>query len=379
MAPSAAPVFLLSPMNRRTLLASASAAFLTSASTAAPAGCGPRVLLRSFWQVVNIGDIARRPGILAASFFALISMSFAAPTGDRTVVEKTPGLVAFWTFGEDAGQPRISSATRNPHPLTEVGGPVARVEGGPFSGYAAELDGRHFLKIPYAETRDLNISGPTAQVSMFAVVRIVDLKVSRTIAGMWSEGKGANDDSGTRQYALLMNMPTYGGPNKLVPHISAEGGVTRRADGSAFPWCADYAVSAHDVPTARWCTVGFTYDGIYLSAYIDGVLDRQELDPVKHKRTDRYFTHEGPNGGTRGLNPYYHGRGIFAYDPAKNAVTKPMGGSDFIVGARYAVGSLFAEGKSTIGRFGGLAVFNRALSEAEMKALHDAANISMLK
>lgn len=63
---------------------------------------------------------------------------------------------------------------------------------------------------------------------------------------MWSEGKGANADTGTRQYALLMNMPTYGGPNKLVPHLSAEGGVTRRADGSAFPWCADYAVTAHE-------------------------------------------------------------------------------------------------------------------------------------
>eukprot|EP01035_Chromulina_nebulosa_P005808 gene5808-biopygen4914 len=158
----------------------------------------------------------------------------AAPTGDRTVVEKTPGLVAFWTFGEAPGTPRVSSGTKNPHPLTEVGGPIPRVVGGPFSGYAAELDGQHYFSIPYAETRDLNISGPTAQVSMFAVVRIVNLKQSRTIAGMWSEGKGRDDDTGTRQYALLMNMPTYGGPNKLVPHISSEGGVTRRADGSAL-------------------------------------------------------------------------------------------------------------------------------------------------
>jgi hypothetical protein len=313
------------------------------------------------------------------SILPVVHGVFAAPTGDRTIVEKTPGLVAFWTFGEPAGTPRISVGTKNPHPLAEVGGPISRVAGGPFSDYVADLDGKHYFAIPYAETGDLNISGPRAQVSMFAVVRIVDLNVSRTIAGMWSEGKGRNDDTGTRQYALLMNMGTYGGPNKLVPHISTEGGVTRRADGSAFPWCADYAVSAHDVPTARWCTLGFTYDGNYLSAYIDGVLDRQELDPVKHKRTDRYFTHEGPNGGTRGINPYYHGRGIFAYDPAKDAATKPMGGSDFIIGARYAGGSLFAEGKSTIGRFGGLAVFNRALTEAEMKALHDAANISMLK
>ena len=138
---------------------------------------------------------------------------------------------------------------------------------------------------------------------------------------MWSEGRGRDDDSGTRQYALLLNMPTYGGPHKLVPHISAEGGVTRRADGSAFPWCADYAVSAREVPTERWCTLGFTYDGQSLAAYVDGVLDRHELDPVKHKRTDRYFTHEGPGGGSRGLNPYYHGRGIFAYDPPKHAAT----------------------------------------------------------
>jgi hypothetical protein len=323
-----------------------------------------------------VAVIARLAFFVAS--FALGRGAAPAPTGDRSIVEKTPGLVAFWAFGEEPGQPRRSSGTRNPHPLVEVGGPVARVAGGPFSGYAAELNGRQFLKIAYADTADLNISGPTAQVSLFAVVRIVDLQVSRTIAGMWSEGKGRGDDSGTRQYALLMNMPTYGGPNKLVPHISSEGGVTRRADGSAFPWCADYAVSAREVPTERWCTLGFTYDGKWLAAYIDGVLDRHELDPEKHRRTDRYFTHEGPNGGSRGLNPYYHGRGIFAYDPAKHAATKPMGGSDFIVGARYAVGTLFHEGKATVGRFGGLAVFNRALTEAEMLQLHRAARIDLL-
>ena len=301
----------------------------------------------------------------------------AAPTGDRRVVESTRGLVAFWTFGEEAGERRVSTATRQPHPLTEVGGQIPRVEGGPFSGYSAELDGKHYFVIPYAETGDLNISGPDAQVSMFAVVRIVNLRQSRTIAGMWSEGKGRDDDTGTRQYALLMNMPTYGGPNKLVPHISSEGGVTRRADGSAFPWCADYAVTAHEVPTETWCTVGFTYDGKFIRAYLNGVLDELKLDPVPHKRTDRYFTSEGPDGGDRGMNPYFHGRGIFRYDPAKHAQTKPGGGSDFTVGARYAVGKML--GEATIGRFGGLAVFNRALSDAEMAALHEAANVAALR
>jgi hypothetical protein len=175
---------------------------------------------------------------------------------------------------------------------------------------------------------------------------------------------------------MLMNMPTYGGPRQLVPHISSEGGVTRRADGSAFPWCADYAATKKEVPEETWCTLGFTYDGVYIRAYIDGVLDARELDPVKDKRADRYFTHEGPGGKDRGMNPYYHGRGIFTYDPAKHAQSKPGGGSDFTIGARYAVGKML--GEATIGRFGGLAVFNRALTDAEMKRLHDAANVPAL-
>lgn len=317
-------------------------------------------------------------------FVPLLLITFSVPlyaqtqlTGKAEAVIKTPGLVAFWTFGEEAGNPRLSIGTPQAHPLIEVGSPIARVEGGPYSGYSADLNGKQYFRIPYAETGDLNISGPEAQVSLFAVVRIVNLKQSRTIAGMWSEGKGANDDSGTRQYALLMNMPTYGGARQLVPHISSEGGVTRRADGSAFPWCADYAATKLEVPEEEWCTLAFTYDSRYLRAYINGVLDRRPLDPVKDKRNDPYFTKEGPDGKDRGMNPYYHGRGIFRYDPAKHAATKSSIGSDFTVGARYAVGSML--GEATIGKFGGLAVFNRALTDAEIKALHEAANISALK
>lgn len=321
-----------------------------------------------------------RPLVLFAvvpAFVTLLAIANAAePEQARSVVTGIPGLVGFWTFGEDEGQPRLSTGTAEKHPLQEVAGPIRRVAGGPFSGYSAELNGKQYFRIPYAQTGDLNISGPDAQVSMFAVVRIVDLKQSRTIAGMWSEGKGANDDTGTRQYALLMNMPTYGGPRQLTPHISSEGGVTRRADGSPFPWCADYAATRSEVPEETWCTLGFTYDSKYIRAYINGVCEERALDPVKDKRTDRYFTEEGPGGKDRGMNPYYHGRGIFRYDPAQHAQTKPGGGSDFTVGARYAVGNMLRE--ATIGRFGGLAVFNRALSAEEMQTLHVAADVAAL-
>jgi hypothetical protein len=318
-----------------------------------------------------------KPNLLLIASLAVTCGGTLAAGDGGSVVERTPGLVAFWTFGEEAGQPRVSRGTKEKHPLTEVGGPIARVEGGPYSGYSAELNGKQYFRIPYAETGDLNISGKDAHVSMFAVVRIVDLKQSRTIAGMWSEGKGANDDTGTRQYALLMNMPTYGGNRQLVPHISSEGGVTRRTDGSAFPWCADYAATKSEVPEEKWCSLGFTYDGQYLRAYIDGVMDARALDPVKDKRTDRYFTEEGPGGKDRGMNPYFHGRGIFRYDPALHAQTKPGGGADFTVGARFAVGSMFRE--ATKGRFGGLAVFDHALTDAQMQALHDSANLQALR
>ncbi|HEX8914013.1 MAG TPA: hypothetical protein VF796_16820, partial [Humisphaera sp.] len=206
--------------------------------------------------------------LVLLAFVALPVAARAADPSPAEVVTKTPNLIAFWTFGEEPGQPRKSVGTKNEHPLREVNGPIARAAGGPFSGFSADLNGKQYFRIPYAETKDLNISGPDARVSMFAVVRIENLKQSRTIAGMWSEGKGANDDSGTRQYALLMNMPTYGGPRNLVPHISAEGGVTYRADGTKFPWCADYAATKREVPEGRWCTLGFTYDGKYVRAYI---------------------------------------------------------------------------------------------------------------
>jgi len=60
----------------------------------------------------------------------------------------------------------------------------------------------------------------------------------------------------------------------------------------------------------------------------------------------------------------------------KHAAAKPGGGSDFTVGARYAVGSMLKE--AALGKFGGLAVFNRALTDAQMRALHDAANVDRL-
>jgi len=298
----------------------------------------------------------------------------AEPTGDASVVKNLPGLVAFWTFGEEKGEPRISAETATRHALAEAVNKIARADGGPYSGYSAALDGSGYLHVPYADLKDLDIHGKQAQVSMFAVIRVDEMKHGITVAGIWSEGKGAKDDSGTRQYSLLLNMPAYGGPKRLVPHISAEGGVTRRADGSAFPWCCDYAVNVSEIPVGKWVTIGMTYDSKYLRAYYNGVMEERAIheDPANDRRNDPYFLKEGPNGGPRGMNPYYHGKGIFKYDPALHAQTKPDGGADFTVGACFAVGKRI--GNPLKGRIGGLAIYNRALTDEEMMQLHRSAN-----
>ncbi len=162
----------------------------------------------------------------------------------------------------------------------------------------------------------------------------------------------------------------------MTPHISSEGGVTRRADRSAFPWCADYAATANDVPTDQWCTLGFTYDGKYIRAYINGKLDELTLDPVKHRRTDKYFTHEGPNGGDRGMNPYYHGRGIFRLDPEKHADTK-IGGADLHRGGA-AMRSVRCSVKRRSENLVDWPSFHRALSSEEMQRLHASAHTDAL-
>ena len=302
--------------------------------------------------------------------------SAADLAASRAAVTGVPGLVAFWTFDEKPGQARESTGTADKHPLMEVGKPVAREEGGPYSGYHAHFDGRQYMSIDHPALGGLDISGKEAQVSMFAVVKMDDMSRGVSIAGIWNEGKGENDDTGTRQYALLLNMPMYGGVKAVAPCISSEGGVSRRADGTGMPWCVDYAASVSIVPEHRWVTLGFTYDGRYIRAYFNGVMEARQVDPAKDNRTDPYFAKEGPDGGHRGINPYFHGRGIFKYNPARDGKSK-MEQSPFLVGARYAVGSMLSEAMK--GSLAGLAVFDRALTDQEMLKLHASAHLEALE
>ncbi len=281
--------------------------------------------------------------------------------------------MAWWDFAEPPGAPRLAKIGRASFPLQEINGSVGRIEDAPAGGFAASFDNGAYLCLPHAKTGALNIHGTDAQLSMFAIVRMNKIGRGGTVGGMWYEGTGPGDDSGTRQYALLLDMNLYGGAKRVTPHVSSEGGATRRKDGSILPWCVDYAATVDEYPANRWCTMAMTYDGITLTAYLDGVAKPRQVDPKEDNRDDRYFTQEGPDGGHRGINPFHHGRGIFRYELQQHAASKPNGPSDFVVGARCVRGRHGAEPLD--GHLAGLAVFDRALTPDEIRSLHDACRL----
>ena len=72
-------------MRRRTFLQAGLASVLT-AKAFADAPRAPRILLRSSWQVVNIGDIAHTPGVLA-----LLGIALPVGGGNSLGVRKLDG------------------------------------------------------------------------------------------------------------------------------------------------------------------------------------------------------------------------------------------------------------------------------------------------
>jgi hypothetical protein len=131
-----------------------------------------------------------------------------------------------------------------------------------------------------------------------------------------------------------------------------------------LPWCADYAATRQRYPLGRWCSVACTYDAAWLTAYLDGEATPRPLHAEADRRDDRYFTAEGPGGGDRGMNPYYHGRGLYRHDPR----VKTGGGSPFVVGARQVRGRDGSEPLN--GLMARLALYGRCLTPEELSRLH---------
>lgn len=274
---------------------------------------------------------------LIRGVFLVLMMSGCA-SGLVHDIKNTEGLVALWDFREKEGESRKAVGAGD-FPLGEKNGTIPRVEEGPLSGYSALFQDSTYLSLPNAETGRLNIHGDGQGVTVMAWVKWE----GRTgfVGGMWNEYASG----GKRQYGLFVSLPHYNGGDQVCGHISNTGKPT-----PPFPYSIDYSASAQTLVKGEWHCIAFTYDGTNIRSYLDGVFEAREPELIKNTAGFEGY----PDGLTQSKNPYYFPDGM------------GDNGSDFTVGSvllSVGMGNFFH------GQIGGLAVFDRALADEEIKKL----------
>ncbi|MDO5571388.1 MAG: LamG-like jellyroll fold domain-containing protein [Bacteroidales bacterium] len=248
-------------------------------------------------------------------------------------LKSTPGLIAYWTF--DGKDKYHSKGKENLELINGTQNHVQIIKDGPISGHSILLDGTNYLYITHKETGLLDIH--TNCVTVMAWVKWSGEQIG-FVGGMWNEYQ----DGGKRQYGLFVSLPAYNGENQVCGHISKTGRPT-----PPFPYSIDYSASKQKVEPNKWCFIAFTYDGEYIKSYYNGVFEKREPELISN--TSGFPGCE--NGLTHSKNPHYFPDGM------------GNNGSDFTVGAvllKSGMGNFFK------GQIGGLAVFDRALTDNEI-------------
>lgn len=239
------------------------------------------------------------------------------------------GLVSFWDGSADWSGGTWKASLGAPYELAEQRGPIRGVHdpSAPFGKRAIKLEEGQWLSVPRAACPRLDFHGSAGVFTLVAW-----MKRARTakphcefIAGQW------NETDRSRQYGLFININMWKTHEQLCGHLSHDGGPT-----AGYRFCADGPIGATPIDHERWHCLAVSYDGTHGYAWLDGVLDANPR-----------------------INPYLIPGGLHDGGP---------GGSDFTVGAVHRGGEF---GNFFAGLIGGIAVYDRVLTPAEMWALAD--------
>lgn len=313
----------------------------------------------SYGQGYESSDRDHQREVFQNEIVSNVTQSTADKMDTESVNDPTdiPNLLTFWDFQEPAGTDRISVG-RYEYGLVEMNGTIERVEDGIFGLYSADFKWGQWFRIKRQNAQGLDLHGEGQQVSMVAWVKRESDRVWQFIAGMWNEGderyKGQTQASGegapARQYAMFISgawqsdYTTYErtrAEHQPMGYISPYGGATPE-----HPFAFDYATGGTRLEQDRWYMIAYTFDGEAIRVYVNGKLDE--------------------NGN---YNPFLYDGSI--HDGGEN-------GSDFTVAQRdhpkwpsYPKGTPnYNEGFD--GRIGGLAVYDCALTQEEIKKLYKA-------
>jgi len=243
----------------------------------------------------------------------------------ETPPSELPRLVSFWEFKKSSD--RFVSRMGEPYTLYSRVGylEVKSDEKAPFSGSYLDLEEGQWLSIPRHECPALDIHGKDGQLTVAAWIRRRKKSNNQCefIAGQWNESNKG------RQYGLFLNISVWQQHDQICGHLSHVGGPT-----PGYKYCIDGPVGSTKIDRENWHCIAMSYDGYNGYVWLDGQLDSRS-----------------------GLNPYSLAGGLHDGGPE---------GSDFTLGAVDRSGEI---GNFFTGYIGGLAVYNRALSPAEIFAL----------
>lgn len=152
-----------------------------------------------------------------------------------------------------------------------------------------------------------------------------------------------------RQYGLYFNGHGYGGHRRVTPHIANQDGPT-----PGYPYNVDFGATARQVGTGGWHMEAGTYDGTKMVGYLDGVPD--SFPDFTEREPEPGYTAQREHISK---NPYYNDKGI------NNSTTKKV----FSIGGSLIGDTPYVPVNETKGWIGGIAVFDRALSDTEIKKI----------
>jgi hypothetical protein len=238
--------------------------------------------------------------------------------------KEIPGLVSFWDF--DQSGTHLVAQQGEPYCLVSQSGELDVLEDADCCGGSyLEIKEGQWLSIDRKDCPKLDIHGKDGELTVIAWLYrdTVPSGKCEFIAGQWNE---SNLD---RQYGLFLNIRVWAEADRIFGHLSNVGGPT-----PGFKYCMDGPMGSSEIKQKEWNVIGMSYDGHVGRAWLNGHQD-----------------------GLTELNPYSLSGGL--HDGGPN-------GSDFTVGAvnrSGVIGNFFA------GRIAALAVYERALTPAEMYAL----------
>lgn len=254
------------------------------------------------------------------------------PVHAHLLIEKAddlPGLICHWTFKE--GGEAFTAELGEPYTLRSGTGPLeVRKDEGSQVPHLHLKEGQ-WLSVPRSECPGLDVHGRHDHLTLLARVRRRPVRFDQCefIAGQW------NETNLGRQYGMFINISVWGVKDRLFGHLSQTGGPT-----PGYRYCMDGPQGEMSIPRGEWLSLAMSYDGSQGFAWTNGLLD-------------------GPSA----LNPYSLAGGL--HDSGEQ-------GSDFTVGAVHRSGEM---GNFFHGDISALAVYDRALSPAEIYAWHHLNNL----